>query len=267
MKERPKGIANIYEVEGDRDIIVVIPTADFNGKYARECRENIFKGLHMVFVESGEVPDPYFNYAHNCNVGIKKAMEYNPKWVVVSNDDMVKIDDVKVLKSQLDDLNNQKYDVVFPTPSDYHTYPLYISKIRSTYKIYQYLKKRQERILYDKFTIDFTQSFYTVKSKLVFRKICGTEMTVTSAFAVLSSKYIRNLGNYIFDETYINDHEDLDLSFRFTLNKNKNSKINYNIKALQGSTIGINVCRDLRSVAGRVYFNFKYNRLFNYMLN
>lgn len=267
MKERPKGVANVHEVEGDRDIIVVIPTADFNGKYAKGCRDNIFKGLHIVFVESGGRGDFYFNFAHNCNVGIRKAMEYNPKWVVVSNDDMVKMDDVKVLKTQLDDLNNQKYDVVFPTPSDYHTYPLYISKIRLSYKIYQYLKKRQERILYDKFNIDFTQSFYTVKSKLVFRKICSTEITITSAFAILSSKYIRNLGNYIFDETYINDHEDLDLSFRFTLNKNKNSKINYNIKALQGSTIGMNICRDLRSVAGRVYFNFKYSRLFNYMLN
>ena len=45
MRERPKGVANIREVEGGKEIIVVIPTADFNGKYARECRENIFKGL------------------------------------------------------------------------------------------------------------------------------------------------------------------------------------------------------------------------------
>ena len=40
MKERPKGVAFIHEVEGDKEIIVVITTADFNGKYARECREN-----------------------------------------------------------------------------------------------------------------------------------------------------------------------------------------------------------------------------------
>ena len=107
MRERPKGVANIYEVEGDRDIIVVIPTADFNGKYARECRDNIFKGLHIVFVESGEVPDPYFNYAHNVNAGIKKAMEYNPKWVVVSNDDMNKVDEPSKL---LEDLRNFELD-------------------------------------------------------------------------------------------------------------------------------------------------------------
>ncbi len=100
MKERPKGVANIHEVEGDKDIIVVIPTADFNGKYAKECRENIFKGLHIIFVESGEIPDPYFNGAHNVNIGIKKAMEYNPRWIVFSNDDVYKIDSVEKLKRE-----------------------------------------------------------------------------------------------------------------------------------------------------------------------
>ena len=86
MKERPRGTAKIHEVDGIRDIIVVITTADFNGRYAKECRENIFKGLYMIFVESAEMPDPYFNNAHNINVGIEKAMEYNPKWIVFSGD-------------------------------------------------------------------------------------------------------------------------------------------------------------------------------------
>ena len=108
MKERPKGVSYIHEVDGDNDIIVVIPTADFNGKYAINCRENIFKGLHMIFVESGGKDDFYFNYAHNCNVGIKKAMEYNPKWVVVSNDDMYKIDEVSILIDEL-----HKIDPIF----------------------------------------------------------------------------------------------------------------------------------------------------------
>ncbi len=61
MKERPKVVANIHGVEGDSKIIVVIPTADFNGKYAKEYKEKIFKGFHIIFVESGEVPDLYFN--------------------------------------------------------------------------------------------------------------------------------------------------------------------------------------------------------------
>jgi len=52
MKERPKVHYDIIEVEGNKDIIVVIPTADFNEKFAKACRDDIFKGLHMIFMQS-----------------------------------------------------------------------------------------------------------------------------------------------------------------------------------------------------------------------
>jgi len=107
MKERPKGNYRIVEFNNEEnDIIVVIPTMDINGKFAKTCRDEIFKGLHIIFVESG-MGNYYFNYAHNCNAGIKKAMEYNPKWIILLNDDMYKIHDIKVLKNELDNLNKK----------------------------------------------------------------------------------------------------------------------------------------------------------------
>ena len=158
MKERPKGVATIHEVDGDKDIIVVIPTADFNGKYAKECRDNIFKGLHIIFVESGEVPDPYFNYAHNCNVGIRKAMEYMPKWVVVSNDDMVKIDDVGLLKSKLHEISADYTSAVFTVPSYYHSYktsiglsiPIWTDFIREIMRFNRLIVLNFERLVHSK---------------------------------------------------------------------------------------------------------------------
>ena len=146
MKERPKGVANIREVEGDKEVIVVIPTADFNGKYARECRENIFKDIHMIFVESGGREDFYFNIAHNVNIGIRKAMEYNPKWVVFSGDDMYKIDDVSLLVSELKKINNRKYAAVFTEPSRYHSIPCKLSKPRLTRKLLFTLLGRYRRM-------------------------------------------------------------------------------------------------------------------------
>ena len=50
MKKKPKGVLIVDEVEGDKEIIVIIPTADFDVKYAIECRDNIFKGLYIAFV-------------------------------------------------------------------------------------------------------------------------------------------------------------------------------------------------------------------------
>ena len=84
----------------------------------------IFLGLHIIFVESGR--DYYFNYAHNCNIGVKKAMTYNPKWVVVSNDDMYKIDDVKKLRESLTKLHDG-CDIVFTNEGIYHSRDVLIS--------------------------------------------------------------------------------------------------------------------------------------------
>jgi hypothetical protein len=65
MRERPKGNYRIVEFNKENnDIIVVIPTMDVNVKLAKTCREEIFKGLHIIFVESG-VGNYYFNYAYN----------------------------------------------------------------------------------------------------------------------------------------------------------------------------------------------------------
>ena len=113
MKERPKGAVNIHEVEGDKHVVVVIPTADFKGKYAKECKDHIFNGLHIIFVESGEYPDPYFNFAHNVNVGIKKALEYHPEWIVYSNDDMRKKSSFSTLITELKNFNNSDKEVIF----------------------------------------------------------------------------------------------------------------------------------------------------------
>ena len=45
MRNRPKGVAKLYESNGNKEIIVVITTADINGKFAKDCRDNIFQGF------------------------------------------------------------------------------------------------------------------------------------------------------------------------------------------------------------------------------
>ena len=266
MKERPKGASYIHEVNGDKDIVVVIPTADFGGKYAKTCREKLFKGLHMIFVESGENPDSYFNYAHNCNVGIKKAIEYNPKWVVVSNDDMNKIDEVKKLIERLKEVSPKDYDILFPNTGVYHTLSLYIGKKRTIYNLYKLITDRFLYVSYKRFKIDFFYAFHNWKSKVVFKKIYNSNFICTVALGIFSSKYLERNGKSFFDEIYINEHEDLDISFRLHLIKAKCKQINYSIDALRGSTLTNGRPRELRAITGRTYFNWKYSKLFQYMI-
>ena len=100
----------------------------------------------MVFVESGGRGDFYFNYAHNCNAGIRKAMEYNPKWVVLSNDDMYKIDDIGKLINTLDKLDNRTISAVFAHPSSYHSKSEILGEVNLFAHIY-YLRNKYS-ILY-----------------------------------------------------------------------------------------------------------------------
>jgi len=258
MRERPKGASYIHEVEGDKDIVVVIPTADFNGKYAKECRENIFKGLHIVFIESGGRDDFYFNYAHNCNLGIKKAMEYNPKWVVVSSDDMYKIDDISILKIELSKLDNNKISVVFTAPGTYHSIPVTFSEPNKLFYLLNLLRSRDYRLkvqLWKKYNIHFFMMPRGFKYRIFFKK--GVKCYSIASFGIFSARLIRNIfPNGIFDENFITATEDIDLSLKLTVACNDFSFITYNIGNYINGTVGSSFAKQLRDVAGDALLHY-----------
>ncbi|MEM3490118.1 MAG: hypothetical protein QXO75_10770, partial [Nitrososphaerota archaeon] len=270
----PKGRAEIIEVEGDKEIIVVIPTADFNGKYAKECRENIFKGLHIIFVESGFPKDPYFNCAHNFNVGIKKAMEYNPKWIVVSNDDMVKIDEISILVENLKTIDPQKVNVVlaknnknnFQNGSRMKICQLNIFGklaigLLSITHLYKCSKILEQFLIINKINEHFGNKLIILFAQMsvFFSKFFKTKYNYTNFedFGIFSSSFVKKTEMF-FDETYINAHEDHDLSIRLSFNPEQISFVNFKIKGVGGQSLGSNFCRGLRTIASDSYFNFKW---------
>ena len=271
MRERPKGVPIIYEVEGDKDIIVVIPTADFNGKYAKECRENIFKGLHMVFVGSGGKGDFYFNFSHYVNAGIKKAMEYNPKWIVFSGDDMLKVDNPDMLKSELFKLDPSKIDVVFTEPSStkYHSMPVFLGKPNILGRLYyswcdktgiipydfwKYLYRgdgilnlRKEVILLPRYFI----------SRIFFYKL--KELVITMSFSIISGNFARRQEGKILDESFINGADDWDFSFRTFYRGLSYDFIGYRIGEYAGTSLGNGGNRAIRDLANVLLFNYLYS--------
>ena len=264
MKERPKGFCKIHEIDGGKDIIVVIPTADFNGKYAKNCRENVFKGLHIVFVESAEIPDQYFNGAHNVNIGIKKALEYNPKWIVFCSEDVLKIDSIDILNHQLSDLDNKEYDVVFTKPSNYHSSYEKISYGNLLFYAYYRLTtnpyRRTSMKLFKKFEIKYLLSPISGKFSKLFKK--GYQFVEIQDFGIYSSKWISKVDGEVYDETFINSGEDTDLSLRFSFNKDRMAIIDYRIgDAPPGIFLGNGPQRGLREIAGIAYLNYKWRSI------
>ncbi len=273
MKERPKGIANIYEVDGNREIVVVIPTADFNGGYARECKENVFRGFHIVFVESGGRGDFYFNIAHNFNVGIRKAIEYNPKWIVVSGDDVIKVDPLDKLINSLSKMDNSKVDSVFTFPASYHSAPMILcrpnilfktaikilrffsSRVFYAEKAFSQMRRFNNHILFPRYQ-DSPSILYKLMNFIFFNKY--KNLVNILSFGIFSSDFVRRCGE-LYDETYINEMEDTDLSVRL-FDNGRIATIDFTIRERVGATMGHGILRTLRTVPGWSYFSYKMER-------
>ena len=270
MRERPKGVSNIHEVDGDKDIIVVITTADFNGKYARECRDNIFKGLHMIFVESGGRGDFYFNYAHNCNLGIRKAMEYSPKWLIVSNDDMSKIDNVKILMKELLTLPSS-VSVAFAPNGEHIVADWQIGRTNLIGTLAQYLIPRKGNLKYYadilRLRKKFEVKYMTLNSKFSFKewheflyRRTNEKFKISGVFNLFRTDYLRQAENETFDETFINGAEDTDLYLKVRRSSTITATIDYKIANLRGRTLGNGRDRNLREICNHAYLNYKISK-------
>ncbi|QGA68900.1 hypothetical protein [Sulfolobus sp. E11-6] len=96
LKNRPEAERKIYEFEGDSEVVFVIPTSDVNNQFSNYIKRT-FKKYHLIFVESR---GRYFNFSKSVNEGVKIAMKYKPKYVIISNDD-IKVDNVDSLMSEI----------------------------------------------------------------------------------------------------------------------------------------------------------------------
>jgi len=260
MMERPKGNYRIVEFNKDEnDIIVVIPAIDANGKFAKTCMDDIFKGLHIIFVESG-IGNYYFNYAHNCNAGIKKALGYNPKWIILSNDDMYKIDDVEILKKELLKIDHKDYDVIFIQPSKFHSVPDNIGKENILRKIGLTLifKRRMQKRIERKFKVTLFPA--PIHSYLRFFYKPGYRYIQFVDFCIFSSSFTREKDGKLFNEDFINCGEDNDLSLKISLKRDRYTFINYKIGDYMGQSLGSDILRKLRNEAGIVLLNYMIDK-------
>ena len=253
MKNRPSAPMKIYEVKGDKDIVIVIPTANHNGKLARNCAENIFKGQQIIFVESN---GPFFNYAKSANFGLRYALKYNPRWIVLSNDDIIKVDSISKLKLEL---SNTESDVVFINPSNYHSFQTFIAKGNFLLRFLRAITEKPFKN-YNKILSKFFIKYDTVSK---FRLSKGRFMLYTKIYPFL------NIGNFgifsatfvsshqpLLDDAFINDYEDLYLSLSISLDRDINKgSIDFTVDDIVGGTIGRNKIRTARDILSLAYFN------------
>lgn len=267
MEDRPAGRSVISEIPGEDAVVVVVPTSDSDGVHALNCKNSVFPRLRVVFVESGYPSDPFFNFAHNVNLGLRKALEYNPKWVIYSNDDVYKIDDISVLINQLNELDAESNNVALTSSGSYHSIRHSLAKVTSGYfkffRLYsKIMRKNKEGIplMMKKYDCRYVslehRGFINSVIRVFFTRVL-VEYTLTSSFCIFSGKYLEKSNGAVFDETYINGVEDWDLSLRLDSDPEKIAIVDFKIGDYIGSTAGRGPERYLRDVANCAYLSRK----------
>jgi hypothetical protein len=270
MRERPKGATYIHEFEGNKDVVVVIPTADVNGAYAKNCAESVFKSLHIIFVESAEIGDLYFNYAHNVNAGVIKALTYNPRFIIISNDDVYSIEPIENLIMEINKFDMHKIDGIFITESPHHSVLSELAKPRIFRKLLHYLYPnvmfRYLIALEERFNVKFLSvAKSTLFGLLFFQR--GYRFLQGMDFFIVSSNYAKLYEGKLLDETFVNAYEDVDLSLRLSFHPDRLARVNYKIGDYYGKSLGKITNRMLRDFAGEVYINYKITHEYSKQLH
>ena len=261
MKNRPSAPMKIYEVEGEKDIVVVIPTANHEGELAKNCANNIFKGQQIVFVESN---GPFFNYARSCNFGLKYALKYNPKWIILSNDDVYRTDGITELINKIEKVDSEKYEVIWINSSFYHSNKVSLCLpavfLGAYYKLDKFKNKRYS--LYKKFSANIfvrnLNGYFGLR--VLFKPL--VKFDSIGDFSIFNADLIRKKEK-IFDKNFINSDEDIYLSYLLFKEKIHTARITFNVESYAGKSLGMNRARDARGIINDIYLNSLIKSDFN----
>ena len=246
----PSAEINIIEKEGDSEIVFIIPTPDIKDKLTINLLESI-KNFHTILVES---KGKYFNYARSVNRGIKIALKYNPKWIIISNNDIIIRDDIKKLYLKLIEIDNKNVNSVIGARGP-HIFKL--CKFNFLSNLLVISKYKQKFKILKKYNVKFYLYQYKKFFDLICRPlICVKNITFFGEFLIVSPYYILRNNGILFDETYINGVEDHDL-FLNILNTSSYKPIHFNIEHLHGRSLGNNDKRYLRNYINMIYLNYK----------
>lgn len=272
MRKHTKEDPRVIVVEGEPRVVVVIPTRDANSPMAKQCRDVIFHGVRIIFVQS---QGRNFNFSHAVNYGMKVALSYDPNWILYCNEDMLLVDSPQKLLGCLSGIDHTKYSIVYPRQGAKHSIPLNVSFAKKTGEIVYSLKYSRGFAIYDilksykskLFVIatnrqgsSYLERFKHMPQRL-FVENSDMPYVLTGDIGIFSRNYVESLDGKLFDETFINGCEDVELSIRLSRGE-RGMSANYSIGSLNGAslgktgtifTLGINKNRVIRDIANRIY--------------
>ncbi|MEM0134742.1 MAG: hypothetical protein QXU18_05865, partial [Thermoplasmatales archaeon] len=149
-----------------------------------------------------------------------------------------------------------------------HTVPLSIFKMSFLSKLFSLVSGDSAfNKIYSRFNIRYgflsetSLKFNKIKSILksfIYRRIKGTTFYNCQSIGIFNSIFISANRGKIFDETYINSTDEVDVSYSLQIRREEIQVIDYQIGDFIGSILGTTMARRFRNIAGDTYFFSKY---------
>ena len=248
--------------------VMVVPTTDASCPLATRLAR-AFSPIPIIFAVSvGE----YFNYAYSLNSGIAEALKYSPERVIISNDDVIPIDDVRELLPLIEE--HRDVDLLVPgnVRNRYHGETVHLMRRNVFFTAIEFFwaLKNLERIGNKLGALVLISEM--TRSKIVpYVAYDGIrQMTLASGILKPISKPFVNFADFgifrsdvikvnRFDETFINGYEDYDLTIRLDQAGNSIQKIGFNIRSLEGISLGRDWNkRFFHDIFNSIYFSMKH---------
>lgn len=278
-----------YNFENEKCIIVVIPTANIlSDRVSRIIK--LFSYLPIIVVESS---GQFFNFSKSMNRGIEIALEYEPEWILLSNDDIIPLGTQHNLVSIL--RNSDECDVAVP----------YLEMMNGSINDSGVCLRRQTAVtelLYQSIgTIAIEMLPNHLKGQVIAHSLNIFDSSIQRYVSIYSSQRqspstiffnlsalmrltriltrpiicVRNiqpvaairshvLKQKKFDTIFINGGEDTDLAIWIKLNRFVVRNIDFRLYNNSGSSLGIDVLRVYRnSIPELLYLGYKLKQIYN----
>ncbi len=215
----------IFNEDKPKDLVAVILTKDINSKFALRIRE-LFNDIPIIF---NDTKSDIWNFAQSVNYAYKIAIkQFNPKWIIICNDDIAEAEPIQKLKQQLDKVVDKELVLV----KHNHSNTIHFAKPSLIRKALMKMGKMDKEIteIYSKLNVEIMPIPNKRKIDILMYKSVSEKFENSSDFYIINRTF-----GVPYDDTFLNEAEDVDLSFRL---KNNITQINYTIKCIGGGKFG-----------------------------
>lgn len=290
-RQNPHYAIKIINNIGYPKLVVVMPTPDLHNRITKDTISR-FGNTCIVLVESS---GKYFNFAKSMNIGIQQALQLDPKWILLSNNDVYPIDNIEKFEFSL-----KKYQPVASVPvlNEPHIIRPIITKwFEPSYTEQQLMKiisypaellglsgslisnlvASRYKIFKSDAITRFLELDNMVLNSIVYQSPISGMLKRVSDSLKSKGKYLVSyiniqpvgifapyiLEEFNFDETFINHGEDSDLSIRMKLNDIDISSIKITFGGSASASLGLANSRMYRcTLFGLLYMGFKLKNIY-----